>query len=212
MSEVLPSIKAVLDAAASHHLTSHARRVPARPRCPCAGGIRADDGAGEGALSGHPALDRGDPAHAGPSVAVNELGFKREEIGVDQIEAKVRLTLWHRPAKARPAPPADPGGRSSHEPPSPVPRLAAGGIAAYWRCLATRRRPTRRLATSSSRPPAPRCRCRATPPAAGRKVREQRSGRRQGPGDARGGGPDPARQLIPVPALTRRRVVTCSPR
>ncbi|MEF8716688.1 MAG: hypothetical protein V5B35_15220 [Candidatus Accumulibacter necessarius] len=33
-------------------------------------------------------------------VAVNELGFKREDIGVNQIEAKVRLTIWYRPAGA----------------------------------------------------------------------------------------------------------------
>jgi len=31
-----------------------------------------------------------------PFVAVNEMSFKREEIGLNQIEAKVRLTLWHR--------------------------------------------------------------------------------------------------------------------
>ena len=33
-------------------------------------------------------------------VAVNELGFKREEIGLDQIEARVRLTIWYDPAKS----------------------------------------------------------------------------------------------------------------
>ncbi len=33
-------------------------------------------------------------------VAINELGFKREEIGSNQIEARVRLTIWQRPAGA----------------------------------------------------------------------------------------------------------------
>ena len=32
-------------------------------------------------------------------MAVNEVGFKREDIGVNQIEAKVRLTIWHHPAR-----------------------------------------------------------------------------------------------------------------
>ena len=40
-----------------------------------------------------------------PYTALNELGFKREEIGINQIEARVRLTLWLRPAGA-----ADGGG------------------------------------------------------------------------------------------------------
>ncbi|EXI90400.1 MAG: hypothetical protein AW11_00755 [Candidatus Accumulibacter regalis] len=33
-------------------------------------------------------------------VAVNELGFKRDEIGRNEIEAKVRLTIWHHRARA----------------------------------------------------------------------------------------------------------------
>ena len=41
-------------------------------------------------------------------VAVNELGFKRDEIGRNEIEAKVRLTIWHH----RPTPPERLGAAS----------------------------------------------------------------------------------------------------
>jgi hypothetical protein len=58
----------------------------------------ADDGAGERALQRRPALDRRDP-RTQAYVAVNELAFKREEIGLNQVEAKVRLTIWHHPAR-----------------------------------------------------------------------------------------------------------------
>ncbi|EXI66591.1 MAG: hypothetical protein AW08_02496 [Candidatus Accumulibacter adjunctus] len=43
-------------------------------------------------------------------VALNELAFKREDVGLDQVEAKVRLTIWHLPPAAgehRPRPDMD---------------------------------------------------------------------------------------------------------
>lgn len=35
-----------------------------------------------------------------PSLAVNEVGFRREDIASSQIEARVRLSFWHHPAGA----------------------------------------------------------------------------------------------------------------
>lgn len=108
-SQVLPTIKTVLDAAASHHLRStraeylrgHDEQAQAETLqmiLPVRGRYTDIRRWLEEILSTQEAL------------AVNELGFKREDIGVDQIEAKVRLTLWHRPAR-----PPSGAGASDHD-------------------------------------------------------------------------------------------------
>lgn len=95
--QVLPTIKAILDAAKEHKLLS----------------TRADYQRGRDANAQVETLQMTVPVKGRyrdirrwveeilatqPSVSLNELGFKREDIGADQIEAKVRLTLWHHPA------------------------------------------------------------------------------------------------------------------
>ncbi|MEF8705841.1 MAG: hypothetical protein V5B36_14195 [Candidatus Accumulibacter sp. UW25] len=105
--DILASIKAVLDAATSHQLLAtraeylrgrdaHAQAEFVQMTVPVKGRYPDVRRWIEEILASQPHL------------AVNELGFKREEIGVDRIEAKVRLTLWHRPAKVA-ARLADPG-------------------------------------------------------------------------------------------------------
>lgn len=102
--QVRPSIQAILDTAAAHRLLA----------------TRAEY------LRGHDAKAQADTLQmivpvkgrypdvrrwieeilaTQPYTALNELGFKREEIGINQIEARVRLTVWLRPAGA-----ADGGG------------------------------------------------------------------------------------------------------
>ncbi len=96
--QVLPSIKAVLDSAASHRLISTRAEY-----------VRAHD-----AHAQVETLQMMVPVNGRYSdvrrwieeilstqayVAVNELAFKREEISLNQVEAKVRLTIWHHPAR-----------------------------------------------------------------------------------------------------------------
>ena len=96
--QVLPSIQAVLDAAERHHLVS----------------TRAEYVRGRDANAQAETLQMTVPVkgrygdvrrwieeilRTQAYVAVNEVGFKREDIGVNQIEAKVRLTIWHHPAR-----------------------------------------------------------------------------------------------------------------
>jgi hypothetical protein len=95
--EVLSSIKAILDAAVSHNLVSTRAEY-----------VRAADANAQAEtlqftvpVRGHYSDVRGwveEILATQPYVAVNELGFKREDIGVNEIEARVRLTIWHRPA------------------------------------------------------------------------------------------------------------------
>ena len=98
-NEVLPGIEAILDAAESHHL------MIAR-----ADYLRARDAQAQAASLQMTIPVRGRytdvrnwmeeilARHA--YVAVNELGFKREDIGLDQIEARVRMTIWYDPARS----------------------------------------------------------------------------------------------------------------
>lgn len=98
-NEVLPGIEAILDAAESHHL------MIAR-----ADYLRTRDALAQAASLQMTIPLRGrytdvrswiEEILAGNAyVAVNELGFKREDIGLDQIEARVRLTIWYDPAKS----------------------------------------------------------------------------------------------------------------
>lgn len=98
-SEVLPAIEAILDAAESHHLMTtradylRARDAPAQAAnlqmtIPVRGRYADVRDWIEEILARH------------TYVAVNELGFKREEIGLDQIEARVRVTIWYDPARS----------------------------------------------------------------------------------------------------------------
>lgn len=91
--EVLPSIEAVLDSAEKQHLTStraeyqrshvaNALADTVQMTVPVRGRYRDVRRWIEDILARH------------AFVAVNELAFKREEIGLDQIEARVRLTIW----------------------------------------------------------------------------------------------------------------------
>ncbi|WP_300317579.1 hypothetical protein [Accumulibacter sp.] len=97
--QVLASIQAVLDSVASHQLLS----------------TRAEYLRGNDALAQAETLQMIVPVRGRytdvrrwleetlarqPFIAVNELRFKREEIGLDEIEARIRLTIWHRPAKS----------------------------------------------------------------------------------------------------------------
>jgi hypothetical protein len=96
--QVLPSIKAVLDAAASHNLVSTRAEY-----------VRAADANAQAETLQMTVPVRGHYSDVRrwveeilatqAFVAVNELGFKREDIGVNEIEAKVRLTIWHHPAR-----------------------------------------------------------------------------------------------------------------
>ncbi|HRD92261.1 MAG TPA: hypothetical protein PL117_11310 [Accumulibacter sp.] len=98
-SQVLPSIQAVLDSAVSHQLLA----------------TRAEYQRGQDPLVPAETLQMTVPVRGRyadvrrwieeilatqPFVAVDELGFKREEIGIDQLEARLRLTIWHRPARS----------------------------------------------------------------------------------------------------------------
>jgi len=94
--EVLPTIKTVLDAAARHHLTTTRAEY-----------LRAADAHAQAArlqmtvpVKGRYADIRSwveEILRTQAAVALNELAFKREEIALSQVEAKVRLTIWHRP-------------------------------------------------------------------------------------------------------------------
>ena len=95
--EILPTIGALLDAAASHQLVgtraeyvrahdANAQAETLQMTVPVKGRYQDVRRWIEEILRTHAFL------------AVNELGFKREEIGVNQVEARVRLTLWHLPA------------------------------------------------------------------------------------------------------------------
>lgn len=96
-SQVLPTIKTILDSAQAHQL-----RV-----------TRAEYLRGRDANAQAETLQMTVPVRGRyqdvrrwieeilatqPAVAVNEIGFKREDIGVTEVETKVRLTLWHLPA------------------------------------------------------------------------------------------------------------------
>lgn len=94
--DVLASIKAVLDAALSHQLlATHAEYLRGRDAHAQAEFVQMT----VPVKGRYPDVRRWveEILARQPHLAVNELGFKREEIGVDRIEAKVRLTLWHRP-------------------------------------------------------------------------------------------------------------------
>jgi hypothetical protein len=139
--QVLPSIKAVLDSAASHRLISTRAEY-----------VRAHD-----AHAQVETLQMMVPVNGRYSdvrhwieeilstqayVAVNELAFKREEIGLNQIEAKVRLTIWHHPARPGEHRHRIDAGEWIHERPSSDIVVAAGGGRVAWRFLVTRRRAT----------------------------------------------------------------------
>lgn len=96
--QVLPSIEAVLDSAARHQLLS----------------TRAEYLRGHDPLAQAETLQMNVPVKGRYAdvrhwieailltqafVAVDELRFKREEIGLSQIEANIRLTIWHHPAR-----------------------------------------------------------------------------------------------------------------
>jgi hypothetical protein len=96
-SQVLPTIKTILDSAQRHHLLV----------------TRAEYLRGRDANAQAETLQMTVPVRGRyqdvrrwieeilatqPSLAVNEIGFKREDIGVTEVETKVRLTLWHFPA------------------------------------------------------------------------------------------------------------------
>lgn len=106
-AQVLPSIKAVLDSAESHHLVSTRAEY-----------VRAADANAQAETLQMTVPVRGrysdvrrwveEILATQAFVAVNEFGFKREDIGVNEIEAKVRLTIWHHPAR-----PGEHAGRKS---------------------------------------------------------------------------------------------------
>lgn len=95
--QVLPGIKAVLDSAADHRLISTRAEY-----------VRAVDANAQAETLQMTVPVKGrysdirrwieEILRTQAYVAVNELAFKREEVGLDQVEAKVRLTIWHRPA------------------------------------------------------------------------------------------------------------------
>lgn len=95
--QVLPGIKAVLDSAAAHRLTSTRAEY-----------LRAADANAQAETLQMTLPVKGrysdvrrwieDILRRQAYVAVNELAFKREEVAINQVEAKVRLTIWHRPA------------------------------------------------------------------------------------------------------------------
>ena len=95
--QVLPSVKAILDSAADHRLISTRAEY-----------VRAGDANAQAATLQMTVPVKGrysdvrrwveDILRTQVYVAVNELAFKRDEVGLNQVEAKVRLTIWHRPA------------------------------------------------------------------------------------------------------------------
>lgn len=94
--QVLPSIKAILDAAAGHRLIStraeYVRAVDAN--------VQAETLQMTVPVKGRYSDVRRwveEVLRTQAYVAVNELAFKREEVGLNQVEAKVRLTIWQRP-------------------------------------------------------------------------------------------------------------------
>ncbi|MCB1931642.1 MAG: hypothetical protein KDI45_04110 [Candidatus Accumulibacter sp.] len=104
--QVLPSIQAVLDSAARHGLSSkHAEYLRGRD-------LRAQ---AETVQMIVPVKGRYADVRRWIEellatqvfLAVNELGFKRDAIGVNEIEARVRLTIWHHPSQ--------PAGRAAGE-------------------------------------------------------------------------------------------------
>jgi len=107
--EVLPRIKAVLDLAVAHRLIStraeYVRSVNANAQA-------------ETLQMTLPVKGRyidlrrwiEDILRRYANVAVNELAFKRDEVAVNQVEAKVRLTIWYRRSSS-----ADDGRRNAAE-------------------------------------------------------------------------------------------------
>lgn len=96
-SELLPAIKAVLDSVARHRLHSN-RAEYRRGRDVHA---QAETLQMTVPVRGHYADIRRwieELLATQPFLAVEELAFKRDEIGANEIEARVRLTLWHQPA------------------------------------------------------------------------------------------------------------------
>lgn len=95
--QVLPSVKAILDAAADHRLISTRAEY-----------VRAVDANAQAETLQMTLPVKGrysdvrrwveEVLRMQAYVAVNELAFKREEAGLNQIEARVRLTIWQRPA------------------------------------------------------------------------------------------------------------------
>ncbi|KFB70076.1 hypothetical protein [Candidatus Accumulibacter vicinus] len=95
--QVLPGIKAILDSAVDHHLVGTRAEY-----------VRAVDTNAQAATLQMTVPVKGrysdirywveEILRTHTYVAVNELAFKREEVGLNQVEAKVRLTIWHRPA------------------------------------------------------------------------------------------------------------------
>ncbi|MFZ4536464.1 hypothetical protein [Propionivibrio sp.] len=95
--QVLPSIKAILDSAERHHLVSSRAEY-----------LRAGDDHAQTEMLQMTVPVKGrysdirrwieDILGTQAFVAVNELAFKREEISENQVEAKIRFTIWHHPA------------------------------------------------------------------------------------------------------------------
>jgi len=97
--QVLPALQAILDAAASHQLSAtRAEYLRGRDANAQAGTLQMTVPVKGRYNDVRQWVEEILATHA--FVAVNELGFKREDIGVNQIEAKVRLTIWYRPAGA----------------------------------------------------------------------------------------------------------------
>lgn len=94
---VLPSVKIILDSAADHRLIStRAEYVYAVDANAQAATLQMTVPVKGRYSDIRRWIEKILRAHA--YVAVNELAFKREEVGLNQVEAKVRLTVWHRPA------------------------------------------------------------------------------------------------------------------
>ena len=95
--QVLRSVKAVLDSAASHRLIStraeYVRAVDANAQAETLQMTVPVKGSYSDVRRWVEELLR-----TQAYVAVNELAFKREEVALNQVEAKVRLTIWQRPA------------------------------------------------------------------------------------------------------------------
>ena len=95
--QVLPSVNAVLDSAANHRLISTRAEY-----------VRAVDANAQAETLQMTVPVKGrysdirrwveEVLRTQAYVAVNELAFKREEVGLNQVEVKVRLTIWQRPA------------------------------------------------------------------------------------------------------------------
>ncbi|MEF8733610.1 MAG: hypothetical protein V5B40_17380 [Candidatus Accumulibacter meliphilus] len=97
-SQVLASIQAVLDLVASHQLLStHAEYQRGRDLQ-----AQADTLQMIVPVRGRYADIRRwieEILATQPFVAVDELGFKRDEIARNEVEARVRLSIWHHPAR-----------------------------------------------------------------------------------------------------------------